>query len=186
MSRLSIQCRILNISQPYRPPRRVTGIALLFTYSVQVMSCFGRSISAWMKSYNVHCLCLVSLPHRLCVTCILSCLRVESLLCLGEFRRVYVFESWRRLQEPLANYQLSDTHKHGHRMIWTGTKWGPVYHSSSGNFLPLEPPSRSCLNKKWKDHDTSALIQMFIQQQSCKLLSSFCVAIRQQISCTSA
>jgi hypothetical protein len=30
MSWLSRQCRILNISQPYRPPRPVTGTALLF------------------------------------------------------------------------------------------------------------------------------------------------------------
>jgi hypothetical protein len=32
VSRLSRQCGIINISQPYRPPRAVTGIALLFFY----------------------------------------------------------------------------------------------------------------------------------------------------------
>jgi hypothetical protein len=32
VSRLSGQCEIHNISQPYRPPRAVTGIALLFLY----------------------------------------------------------------------------------------------------------------------------------------------------------
>jgi hypothetical protein len=30
VSRLSKQCGTLNISQPYRPPRPVTGIALLY------------------------------------------------------------------------------------------------------------------------------------------------------------
>jgi hypothetical protein len=30
VSRLSRQCGIPNISQPYRPPRPVTGIALLY------------------------------------------------------------------------------------------------------------------------------------------------------------
>jgi hypothetical protein len=32
VSRLSRQCEILNISQPYRPPRPVMGIALLYFY----------------------------------------------------------------------------------------------------------------------------------------------------------
>jgi hypothetical protein len=38
VSRLSRQCRILNISQPYRPPQPVTGIALLlyFIYLISV------------------------------------------------------------------------------------------------------------------------------------------------------
>jgi hypothetical protein len=32
MSRLSRQCGIFNISQPYRPPRPVTGIVFTFTF----------------------------------------------------------------------------------------------------------------------------------------------------------
>jgi hypothetical protein len=35
VSRLSRQCGILNISQPYRPPRPVTGIALLY-FTLQI------------------------------------------------------------------------------------------------------------------------------------------------------
>jgi hypothetical protein len=32
VSRLSRQCGVLNISQPYRPPRPAKGIALLFYF----------------------------------------------------------------------------------------------------------------------------------------------------------
>jgi hypothetical protein len=32
VSRLSRKCGILSISQPYRPPRPLTGIGLLFTF----------------------------------------------------------------------------------------------------------------------------------------------------------
>jgi hypothetical protein len=42
VSGLSRQCRILNISQPYRPPRSVTGIALLIYAFLIILStcCF--------------------------------------------------------------------------------------------------------------------------------------------------
>jgi hypothetical protein len=36
VSRLSGQCVIFNISQSYRPPRPVTGIALLYFYSYSI------------------------------------------------------------------------------------------------------------------------------------------------------
>jgi hypothetical protein len=37
LSRLYRQCGILNISQPYRPPRAVTGIALLYGAGVRFL-----------------------------------------------------------------------------------------------------------------------------------------------------
>jgi hypothetical protein len=39
VSRLSRQCGILNISQPYRSPRPVTGIALLFSFYLGAEEC---------------------------------------------------------------------------------------------------------------------------------------------------
>jgi hypothetical protein len=45
VSQLSRQCGILNISQPYKPPRPVTGIALFYGDGV----CFLRSTN-WTVS----------------------------------------------------------------------------------------------------------------------------------------
>jgi hypothetical protein len=39
VNQLSIQCEILNIPQPYRPPRPVTGIALLFLCCILCVQC---------------------------------------------------------------------------------------------------------------------------------------------------
>jgi hypothetical protein len=47
VSRLSIQCEILNISQPYRPPRTVKGIALLY-FKVVCDSRRGFWIGNWI------------------------------------------------------------------------------------------------------------------------------------------
>jgi hypothetical protein len=48
--RLSRQCGILNISQPYRPPEAVTGIALL--YFLQYKDAIGKFYNQGLR--NVH------------------------------------------------------------------------------------------------------------------------------------
>jgi hypothetical protein len=53
MSRLSRQCGILNISQPYRPPQPVTGIVLLYFFT-------------WFESWPSHWLSCCFVVPRVC------------------------------------------------------------------------------------------------------------------------
>jgi hypothetical protein len=78
MSKLSRQCRILNIKQPYRPPRYVTGIALLFFFYFYIsIQSFLTSLSLFQVS-PVH----IHIFHKLsCVTVCsaqMSCMDKDS------------------------------------------------------------------------------------------------------------
>jgi hypothetical protein len=46
VSRLSRQCGILNISQPYRPPRPLTGVALLYDFITVKRAKFQDNVRA--------------------------------------------------------------------------------------------------------------------------------------------
>jgi hypothetical protein len=65
MSRLSGQCGILNISQPYRPPRSVTGIALLFFFFTFFKHFGFRWLKEW-KGLQEKCDCTNGLLNVIC------------------------------------------------------------------------------------------------------------------------
>jgi hypothetical protein len=71
MSRLSRQYGILNISEPYRPPRPVTGIALLFSSSNSSRSSSSSGSGSSSSSIVVVVVVVVG-EHNLYLTAFLA------------------------------------------------------------------------------------------------------------------
>jgi hypothetical protein len=65
MSRLSTQCWILHTSQPYRPPRPITGIALLRFFLTYALAFLVVSFPSGFPTNILHAI-LVAAMHTTC------------------------------------------------------------------------------------------------------------------------
>jgi hypothetical protein len=93
VSQLSRQCVILNISQPYRPPRPVTGIAsyLLSINIILTHPVFCKTFLKWGSAYTGQH------KHRKTQTYIQAL--IEIFLPLGMDFIVTVWTEWNRLND---------------------------------------------------------------------------------------